>query len=176
MFFNSYLYVFLRKNKYKLWLMLNKIKSIDFKEIFDNIEDSCKIDYNAMYSSDINLLKIISNGNSNSYFVSIFFEKGEFIFDVDLIKYTIKSPAILFIPFNSMFKVINYQKNASLTFLLSSIALRENLLDNFSSEISVNTKIKIHPLSILNKEGEFFLLHHINDIKRMNIFVDCFIS
>lgn len=77
--------------------MLNKIKSIDFKEIFDNIEDSCKIDYNAMYSSDINLLKIISNGNSNTYFVSIFFEKGEFIFDVDLIKYTIKSPAILFI-------------------------------------------------------------------------------
>lgn len=147
--------------------MLDKIKSIDFKEIFDNIEDSCKIDYNAMYSSDINLLKIISNGNNNSYFVSIFFEKGEFIFDVDLIKYTIKSPAILFIPFNSMFKVINYQKNASLTFLLSSIALRENLLDNFSSEISVNTKIKIQPLSILNKEGEFFLLHHVNDIKRI---------
>lgn len=140
---------------------------IDYKEIFDCVDESHKIDYDFMYSNDLETLTNFVSSKNNELFFSIFLKEGEMICEIDFTKHTLKSPAIIFLPCNTMFQLIETSKNISLTVLVSNNKARQNLLNSFSREISVNKSLKTNPWVLLDKDDYLFVSNHISDIKRI---------
>lgn len=140
---------------------------MDYKEIFNQVEECSKIGYDCMYSNDLEILQNFVKCNNKEYFFSIFLENGEIVCEICFKKHIIKSPAIMFLSFNTEFKFIDYSKDISLTFLVSNKGLRLNLLNNFSREVSVNQCLKTIPCKSLNEKGQTFISKHIGDIKQI---------
>lgn len=152
-------------DKYIFTLMQNSVSHINFRKIFDDSEECCKIGYDAMYSKNVEILKTISNVDNKSYFTFVFFEKGEFVFKVNSLEYRITAPAILSISFDVKFEIISYKDDSSLIFFVSSDSLRKNLFNTFIDELSVETKIKYSPFFVLDEEGRSFIFRHVEDMK-----------
>ena len=83
------------------------VERLSWKEIFDKTEQNRKIGYDVMYCEDIEILKNDYKRYTMEYFVDIFFESGEFCFELNAEKYHLTSPTALVFQPDSEFRFVS---------------------------------------------------------------------
>lgn len=139
--------------------MKNKVRGLDWKELFNKIEQNRKIGYDVMYSEDIEILKNDYEKYKMDYFIDIFFEKGEFCFELDAEKYAFTSPTALVFQPNSEFRFISCD-NPVIYIVIVSKKIRGDLLDTHAKNISFHSKMKIRPFAYLISEEDIREAQH----------------
>ncbi len=135
--------------------MKNSISTFDWKKFFDTTDENKKIGYDVMYLEDIIILTNNYEKYRIGYFVDIFFEKGEFVFELNGEKYTLSSPSTIILQPDSEFRFISCN-NPSVYMVVVSKNVRTHLLETFNKNTSIHSKMRFSPLCTLNSEKDKF--------------------
>ena len=129
------------------------VERLSWKEIFDKTEQNRKIGYDVMYCEDIEILKNDYKRYTMEYFVDIFFESGEFCFELNAEKYHLTSPTELVFQPDSEFRFISCD-NPVIYILIVSKNVRGELLETHAKNVSFHSKMKIQPFGnlVLDKD------------------------
>jgi len=106
-FFIKIKYVNLSQNLVVEKEMKIAVERLSWKEMFDKTEQNRKIGYDVMYCEDIEILKNDYKRYTMEYFVDIFFESGEFCFELNAEKYHLTSPTALVFQPDSEFRFVS---------------------------------------------------------------------
>lgn len=129
------------------------VSSLNWKELFDKTDERKRVNYDLMYCEDIEILKNDYEKYKMDYFIDIFFESGEFIFELNTQTLTLSSPSSLILQPDSEFRFVSCD-NPVISMVIVSKRIRINILDTQAKNISFHSKMKNNPIALLKSEKD----------------------
>ena len=140
---------------------------IDVENIFGKYPVESKIGYDFMFLNDTKFLNNDYKDLQTDYYIDIFIQEGSLSCELNSENYYISAPAVLFIPKEKSFNILDYSKDVLVNIFIIRNRLREGLLNEFVKDMSVSNKMKLNPILFVNKEDVSPFIHYVCGVKRI---------
>lgn len=146
--------------------MKNKACLFNWQEQFDKAKNKEKINYDLLYSNNIEILKNNFKPYKTDYYLDIFLERGSVVVMLDMKKYELQAPTLFLVQENNELEIISCSNDIKIHYLVITPNLKDNFLTNNIISTSYHNKVKAMPLYYLKKNEDKFFSNLFNDIKK----------
>ena len=146
--------------------MKNKTCLFNWQEQFDKAKNKEKINYDLLYSNNIEILKNNFKPYKTDYYLDIFLERGSVVVMLDMKKYELQAPTLFLVQENNELEIISCSNDIKIHYLVITPNLKDNFLTNNIISTSYHNKVKAMPLYYLKKNEDKFFSNLFNDIKK----------
>ena len=146
--------------------MKNKACLFNWQEQFDKAKSKEKINYDLLYSNNIEILKNNFKPYKTDYYLDIFLERGSVVVMLDMKKYELQAPTLFLVQENNELEIISCSNDIKIHYLVITPNLKDNFLTNNIISTSYHNKVKAMPLYYLKKNEDKFFSNLFNDIKK----------
>ena len=146
--------------------MKNKACLFNWQEQFDKAKSKEKINYDLLYSNNIEILKNNFEPYQTDYYLDIFLERGSVVVMLDMKKYELQAPTLFLVQENNELEIISCSNDIKIHYLVITPNLKDNFLTNNIISTSYHNKVKAMPLYYLKKNEDKFFSNLFNDIKK----------
>lgn len=106
--------------------MKNKACLFNWQEQFDKAKNKEKINYDLLYSNNIEILKNNFEPYQTDYYLDIFIEKGSVVVMLDMKKYELQAPTLFLVQENNELEFISYSNDIKIHYLVIAPSLKDN--------------------------------------------------
>lgn len=146
--------------------MKNKACLFNWQEQFDKAKSKEKINYDLLYSNNIEILKNNFEPYQTDYYLDIFLEKGSVVVMLDMKKYELQAPALFLVQENNELEIISYSNDIKIHYLVIAPSLKDNFLTNNVVNTSYHNKVKAMPLYSLESREKKIFTNLFKDVKK----------
>lgn len=147
--------------------MVNNDSSVDLERIFDKYPLECKVGHDFMFLNNVIFLNNDCSCLQKEYYIDIFLQEGEMSFELEKERFDIAAPAVLFIPRDKSFSLLNCSENILVNIFIIKDWLRESLFDDFMKDMSVIYKMKTNPVLIVKSEDVSPFIYYVHGVRRI---------
>ena len=146
--------------------MKNKACLFNWQEQFDKAKSKEKINYDLLYSNNIEILKNNFEPYQTDYYLDIFIEKGSVVVMLDMKKYELQAPTLFLVQENNELEIISCSNDIKIHYLVIAPSLKDNFLTNNILNTSYHNKIKAMPLYSLESREKKIFSNLFKDVKK----------
>lgn len=147
--------------------MIRKTPIFDWKKVFDETKEECKIGYYFLTSNDINILYNKEKRLQTNYYIDVFINKGNIVIEIDMKEYLLDSPSSILMQPGNSFQIISFSSDLSINIFVVAKHIRNHFLDSFGTSVSLHNSIRLKCYSHFNKKEADVMMRFVNELNEV---------